>query len=147
MAIRGINHVVLRVRDLDSADAFYGGVLGLEKVGERGRMWFYSASAHHHDLALMEARGESPSAGDRGALFHFCLDVSDEKALAELYERCWKSGAQILGTADHTILRSFYVADPDGNVVELGFDVPREQWREGDPFAVDRPYHMTARRA
>ncbi len=138
MSIRGINHVVLRVRNLEASDAFYRGVLGLEKVGARGRMWFYSAGAHHHDLALMEMRGAASA--EKGALFHFCLDVPDEAALAELYERCWKAGVQVMGTADHTIMKSFYVTDPEGNVVELGFDVPREQWGELDPFAADRPY-------
>jgi catechol 2,3-dioxygenase len=140
LAIRGINHIVLRVRDLEAADAFYRGVLGLEKVGDRGRMWFYSTGVHHHDLALMEAR--TFAASGHGALFHFCLDVSDESALAEIYERCWTSGAHILGTADHTIMRSFYVSDPDGNVVKLGVDVPRENWGTGDPFAADRPYNI-----
>jgi catechol 2,3-dioxygenase len=85
MAVTGINHVVLKVRDLEQSDAFYRGVLGLEKFGERGRMWFYTAGAHHHDLVLLEVgqRGTPPPRGSLG-LFHFCFDVPDEQTLASM---------------------------------------------------------------
>ena len=33
MKIEGVGHVVLKVRDLDRAAAFYVGVLGLKEVG------------------------------------------------------------------------------------------------------------------
>jgi catechol 2,3-dioxygenase len=144
MPLRGINHIVLKVRNLEESDRFYCGVLGLEKAGERGRMWFYRAGAHHHDLALIEVgrHATSPHWQQTG-LFHFCLDVSDENALAELYERCRNAGANIQGTVDHTIMRSFYVADPDGNTVELGVDVPESEWAAlPDPFAADKPYAL-----
>jgi catechol 2,3-dioxygenase len=144
MTLRGINHVVLKVRNLHASDHFYREILGMERVGERGRMWFYRAGGHHHDLALMEvgATAASPQAQHTG-LFHFCVDVSDERALAQLYKRCQTSGATLLGTVDHTIMRSFYVQDPDGNVVELGVDVPQEEWAQNPaPFARDTAYTL-----
>ena len=105
-------------------------------------MWFYSAGAHHHDLALLEVGEQAAIPRDHTAgLFHFCLDVESEKELSALYSRCRDAGAEILGGADHNIMRSFYLRDPDGNVVELGVDVPREQWaNQDDLFAADRPY-------
>lgn len=142
MELRGINHVVLKVRNLEASDRFYREVLGLEKVGDRGAIWFYSAGAHHHDLALLEigedAQGPSPASP---GLFHFCFDVPGEAALGRLYRRCREARVQILGGVDHNISRSFYVRDPDGNVVELTVDIPREQWADqANPFAEDRPY-------
>ena len=142
MNFRGINHVVLKVRDLAASDRFYRGVLGLERVGERPGMVFYTAGGHHHDLALVEfgAQASSPR-HDQTGLFHFCLDVPDETALAELYRRCRQEGVPMLGSVDHTIMRSFYVRDPDGHVVELGFDVPKEEWSHlPNAFLVDQPY-------
>jgi catechol 2,3-dioxygenase len=145
MLVRGINHVVLKVRDLEASDAFYSGLLGLRKVGHRGRMWFYSAGAHHHDLALVEVgSGARPPAPASTGLFHLCFDVPDEASLAVLYERCRQAGATILGSVDHNIQRSFYVRDPDGHTIELGVDVPLEQWKLGDPFAEDSPYEIPA---
>ncbi len=142
MTLRGINHVVLKVRNLHASDHFYREILGMERVGERDRMWFYRAGRHHHDLALVEiGTSAAPPLPQHTGLFHFCIDVSDELALAQLYKHCQASGVTLLGTADHTIMRSFYVQDPDGNVVELGVDVPQEEWaRHAAPFARDKAY-------
>lgn len=145
MAIRGINHIVLKVRSLTESDRFYSGALGLKRVGERAGMWFYSAGEHHHDLALIEVgnRALSPDKRQTG-LFHFCLDVDSEAALASLHRRCKEAGIAVLGEVDHNIMRSFYVQDPDGNVVELGVDLPREEWFDQlTPFARDRAYSIT----
>lgn len=144
MPLRGINHVVLKVRDLAAADAFYRGVLGMKKAGERPGMWFYAAGGHSHDLALVEVGPRAPAPPGNGTgLFHFCLDVSDEKSLAQLHRRCRESGARLLGTVDHGMMRSFYVQDPDGHTVELGVDVPPSEWAgQADPFAEDRPYDI-----
>ena len=143
MALRGINHIVLKVRDLHISDRFYQGLLGMRLVGERPGMWFYSAGAHHHDLALVEVGAQAPMPPAQAiGVFHICFDVSDEKALAEIYKRCEETpDIKILGTVDHTMTRSFYMADPDGYIIELGVDVPREEWEHlSDPFEQDRPY-------
>lgn len=143
MHVRGINHIVLKVRNLEASDKFYREALGLTKVGARGRMWFYTAGAHHHDLALVETGRASAPRVAESSLFHFCLDVADEPALVRVYRHCLAAGVPILGSVDHNVSRSFYVRDPDGNVVELTYDVPREQWANPkQPFAEDLPYEL-----
>ena len=145
MVLRGINHVVLKIRNLGASDAFYRGVLGLERVGERGPMWFYTAGAHHHDLGLVEVgRGAIAPPNEAVGLFHLCFDVVDEKSLAQLYEKCRDAGVYPLGSVDHNIMRSFYVSDPDGNVIELGVDIPKSEWKDkANAFETDRPYSIS----
>ena len=140
--LKGINHIVLKVRDLKTADRFYREVLGMQRVGERPGMWFYHAGGHPHDLALVEVGPDAAGAQrHQTGLFHFCLTVESEQALAELYRRCRLAEVTNLGTADHIVMRSFYVSDPDGHVVEIGVDIPREEWEEiANPFAKDRAY-------
>lgn len=142
MLLQGINHVVLKVKSLIKSDKFYREVLEMQRVADRPGMWFYHAGGHHHDLALVEVGTASPQRHQTG-LFHLCFDVSDESALAKLYQRCKLAGIPILGTADHTVMRSFYVLDPDGYVVEFGVDVPKEQWANlAAPFARDFAYSL-----
>lgn len=44
---------------------------------------------------------------------------------------------------DHHVLHAFYVMDPDANVVELGVDIPGEQWSDvADPYAADKPLQI-----
>lgn len=148
MALQGINHVVLKVKNLETSDYFYREILGMQRVGERARMWFYSAGNNHHDLALAEvgSHATAPQRQQTG-LFHLCFNVSDEPALAELYERCKSAGVTVLGTVDHTIMRSFYILDPDRHVIELGVDVPQAEWAHlADPFSRDVAYSLTNQR-
>lgn len=143
MGLQGINHVVLKVKNLRSADYFYREILGMQLVGKRGGMYFYHAGGHPHDLALLEVgtNAASPQRHETG-LFHLCFTVTDEQALIDIYNRCQAAGVSILGTSDHTVMRSFYVVDPDGHVVEFGFDVPQEEWGVPDPFARDFAYSI-----
>lgn len=139
MAINGINHVVLKVRSLEASDHFYRELLGFKKVGERGEMWFYSAGAHHHDLALVELgpNASTPRPGSTG-LMHLCFNVPDEADLRATYRRLRDAGVAVSGGVDHVIMHSFYMNDPDLNIVEVGVDVPEEQWANvADPYAAD----------
>lgn len=144
MVLQGINHIVLKVRDLEASDRFYQKILGMQRVAERHRMWFYHAGKHHHDLALVEVgdRAIAPQMQATG-LFHICFNVSDEQALAQLHDRCKSFGVTILGTVDHTIMRSFYLLDPDRNVIELGVDMPTAEWAHlPAPFSRDVAYSL-----
>jgi catechol 2,3-dioxygenase len=136
--VRGVGHVVLKVRDLERAAAFYRDVLGLQEVARyRGRMVFFSAGENHHDIALLEVGRQAP-VPDRGAigLYHVALKIGN--SLDEL--RAAKAqldahGVKVLGTSDHRVSQSIYLADPDGNGLELFVDADPAVWRE-DPTAV-----------
>lgn len=144
MLIHGINHIVLKVRDLEASDRFYREILNLRLVGQRPGMRFYSAGAHHHDLALMQvgAGAAVPGSHETG-LAHFCLDVVDEAALVELYRKCLGAGIAVSDGVDHRVMRAFYILDPDGHVVELGVDMPVEHWgNDSNPYSVDKPYSL-----
>ena len=144
MLVKGINHVVLKVQNLEASDHFYREVVGLEAVGGRGRMRFYSAGAHTHDFAIVEVGPASPSrphdASRSTGLFHFCFDVATEADLKSLYARLRAAGVAVSGGVDHNVMHSFYVHDPDGHVVEFGVDVPRDEWAGPDPWAEDKSY-------
>ena len=135
--LHGINHIALPVRSLEVSDRFYRGILGLRAVGERPGMKFYTAGLHHHDLALIETGKIFPVFG----FAHFCLDVEDEQSLAALFASCQAAGVRILEPVDHTVMRAFYLVDPDDHIVELGVDVPQSEWGPWpNPFGRDVAY-------
>ena len=144
MLLQGINHVVLKVRNLESSARFYEEILGFQRTGARPGMLFFTGGTHPHDLALVEVGTDAPSAPPTAVgLFHFCVNVADEKALKELFRHCRQKGASIQGSVDHVISRSFYLADPDGLIVEVTCDVPESEWRHlANPFAADRAYRI-----
>src|ERR687892_273951 len=69
--------------------------------------------------------------------FGLKVGTTDDE-LREAYKALQENGVPVLGTADHTVTHSLYIADPDGNEIELYIDVPGVDWR-ADPPPVGAP--------
>jgi catechol 2,3-dioxygenase len=126
----------LKVRDIERSERFYTGVLGLEVAArlEAPPMVFFTLG-NHHDFGIIEV-GDGPDAPPNApGLFHIAFKVGD--SLDEL--RATKvdleaAGATVDFAMDHSVTKSVYVRDPDGNMIELYVDVS-DRWRE-DPNLV-----------
>ena len=145
MEIRELGHIVLYVRDVERSAGFYRDVLGWRQIlpvkdGEEAaapRMPVAAFSAPsgrtHHELLLIEV-GEDAArqpAGRRVGLYHFGLKVGDtDDELREALARLTESGTPVLGASDHYFTHSLYIADPDGNEIELYVDIPGLDWND-----------------
>src|SRR5216683_1783034 len=57
---------------------------------------------------------------------------------AELYQRLKDKGVPIKQVSDHGISIGIYFEDPDGNGLEVSYELPRDQWpRKEQLFAAD----------
>ncbi|HGM5578872.1 TPA: VOC family protein [Pseudomonas putida] len=127
-AIRHIDHLVLRVRDLARSVAFYRDVLGCQVSKERpdlgmihlktGRSMIDLVSL---DGVLGEPGGAAPGKSGRN-LHHFCLGIEpfDEQALTAYLQAAGvvvEPAEQRYGADGEGW--SLYCYDPDGNQVEL----------------------------
>ena len=117
LKIRAIDHLVLRVRDIDLMRRFYCEVLGAEHVAWRPKlgMSHLRAGSAMIDLVLGEA-------GAGRNMDHFCLRIEPfdrDAILAHLAAHGVKVGevARRFGAEGNGI--SIYVTDPEGNTVEL----------------------------
>ncbi len=137
-----IGHVHLRVADLDRAIAFYRGVLGFELTSRHGsQAAFLSAGGYHHHIGLntWQSRGGSPAPAGHTGLFHLAIRYPTRQALAAAVRRLFASSVHLQGASDHGVSEAIYLADPDGNGVELYWDRPRADW----PRAADGELAMT----
>ena len=128
--VNKVAHVVLSVRDVMTSVDFYTKALGLEVVDlkENHRAAFLSFGSQHHDIALFAA----PEGAERGkvGLSHIAFQISGGlPELSELKGQLEEMGATISRTTDHTITKSVYFLDPDGNELEIfaeGFADPND---------------------
>lgn len=156
MQVEELGHVVLYVRDLERSVAFYGGVLGWHQLamgGDDGPLPFPAAAFSstsgrtHHELLLIEVGADAAPIPDgrRVGLYHFGLKVGDsDDDLHEVLATLQANDVPVRGMSDHTVTHSIYIADPDGNDIELYIDVPGVDWRT-DPTLIAspvRPLHL-----
>ena len=143
MQVHYLGHIVFYVKDLETSLLFYRDILGLKEVGS-AKLSFKAAALTsgrtHHELLLIEVGdGPRPSSGARRGFYHAGFKVGDsieelKKVLAELKS----AGVSIKGMSDHTVSKSIYTLDPDGNEIELYVDDKEIDW-ENNPELVLAP--------
>jgi catechol 2,3-dioxygenase len=145
-----IGHVHLKVSDLDRALGFWRDVLGFEEQARYGdQAVFLSAGGYHHHIGLntWESKGGSPPPPGTTGLYHVAIRYPDRASLADAVRRVLAAGIPLHGASDHGVSEAVYLADPDGNGVELYCDRPRELWPrnpDGSIGMVTRPLDLRA---
>lgn len=126
--IREIDHIVLRVIDLDASIRFYTGVLGCSIERRRDDLGLVQLRAGRSLIDLVPVDGPLGRAGgaapgpDARNVDHFCVRVDpfDQPQILRDLEsagvRVGEIGTRFGAEGDGP---SIYVFDPDGNTVEL----------------------------
>jgi glyoxylase I family protein len=124
--IEGIDHLVLRVSNLEESRKFYEGLLGCVMERELPDLGLFQLRAGKQLIDLVpvgsELGGTSEVVQENRNQDHFCLTISpfEPDAITKLMASAGVSCSEV-GTrygADGYGL-SIYVVDPDGNTVEL----------------------------
>jgi catechol-2,3-dioxygenase len=145
--LKEIGHVLLRVLDLERSKKFYGEVLGfkiLEEDPEHGGT-FMALEGQSHAIDLFQVKdaeaAKMQTPGVRG-LGHIAFRVESEEALKEAYATLQAHGVEITRSIDHVSQKSVYFSDPDGNTLEIYFELPNAleifaQGRQDRDVAID----------
>lgn len=124
-----IGYVHLRVRDLDRSLAFYLDVLGFRLVSGGASTATLSATGRGPGLIVLTEKKDAPSRPPHATgLYHVAIRVPSRQALAMSIRRLQDTPWRIDGFADHDVSEAVYLADPDGNGVEIYADRPAEMW-------------------
>jgi len=127
--LAGIGHVLLRVTDEEASKRFYCDVLGFrvaEQDPEHGGVFmtlgdgFHAIDLTQHPAPLSAAQ---PERGQLG-LVHIAFKVASYAALRDAYTHLLDQGVEIQRALDHVCQRSVYFTDPDGNGLEIYYEMP-----------------------
>lgn len=136
--LKRIGHVLLRVADLERSKLFYSGILGFEVVEqdpEHGGV-FMTLGESGHTIDLFPAENPelpSPSARSQPGLQHIAFQVESYEALKDAYFTLQERGVEVKRAMDHVSQKSIYFDDPDGNGLEIYYELPNalEMFRQG----------------
>ncbi len=124
--ITGINHVGLRVRDLETSRAFYE-KLGFEfivgPIGPEPVAVMLHPSGVNINFILNASEGASKEnllmdvPEKHTGFTHIALEITDRSEVVEHLEKVCIPITETVELPDGTVF--FFVRDPDGNVIEL----------------------------
>ena len=139
-----LDHVNIFVRNAERSHRWYTDVFGLHTQDtmmspETGRLRaaFLAADPDHaHDIALFEV-GEDAPGQEKGqvGLNHVAWKMASLDDLKEMYHPLAGQGRSRPGLRSHRLHRHLLVDDPDGNGLEVYYELPRSQWNRERPFS------------
>ena len=154
-----IGHVHLRTADIDRVRAFYVDVMGFDVVfeardvpgwGTTGDILFLAAGGYHHHLGFNTWRsaGGPPQPDGVAGLHHVALNFSTRGDLGTTVQRLREADWPVRAATDHGTHLAVYLADPDGNDLELAWDRPFGEWPRDEQghvvMAMDAPLDLDA---
>jgi catechol 2,3-dioxygenase len=114
--------VHLTVTDLARSVAFYEEVIGLRVTDLR------DGTADLGGVLVLHEEPGARRAGRHAGLYHVALRFAERAELARVAVRIAVSQTPIQGASDHGTHEAIYLADPDGNGLELAWDRDRSVW-------------------
>lgn len=127
-----IGCVHLKVADLQSSLDFYQGLLGLKVLKQQKDTTFLSADGVNPIVALEHTPGYSKIKERSTGLYHFAFLLRRRSDLAKVLIHLLKGGYPLQGASDHLFSEALYLADPEGNGIEIAYDRPPEDWKWTD---------------
>lgn len=137
-----IGHVHLVVQSLERCLTLYQDLLGFSIVRRDNTTVELSASARQPvRMILTELPNAQPRSRRSPGLFHTAILFPNRTELANILRKLLQANYPFQGFADHGVSEALYLADPEGNGIELYADRPREQWkfRNGNIAMVTEP--------
>ena len=143
----GVNHLVLNVADIERSHHFWTELMGFELVTNvrlGTEMRFYrSGPGHHHDVAIMQIKSPPeptaeeaaprrwrPSARNVG-INHIAIAYPDRESFLQQIAHLQANDVPFAMRGNHGMTHSAYITDPDGNGIEVLYELPADVW-EGD---------------
>jgi catechol 2,3-dioxygenase len=122
-----IGPVHLTVTELDRSITFYREVIGLELLGRRDATAALGAGGAPL-LILTGLPSALPHPRRTTGLYHVAILMPTRRDLARSLQALVDSQYPVQGASDHLVSEAIYLADPDGNGLELYADRPRASW-------------------
>lgn len=121
-----IGRVALRVSYLDDSVRFYEQIIGLQVLEKTAQMAVLGAG--NQPLLVLDAQSNWLPKQRGVGLYHIAFLLPSRRDLAHSLRHLVKTATRLQGAADHFVSEAIYLADPEGNGLEIYADRPRSKW-------------------
>ncbi len=114
-----IDHVNMKVKDLEKSVKFYKNLFGFEIKQEENANKLDAPSKIIGNNSIKLCLYEVPDMSPEGGIAHFGFNIAN---FNEIIEKCKELGVEVLygGIVDWEKSKSVYIVDPSGYEIELG---------------------------
>ncbi|MCA1441555.1 VOC family protein [Ensifer sp. IC4062] len=119
------SHLV--VQDLPMVSAWYQRILGLSPI-ETGTNGETLGVAGRPLLTLTTEGNAARAPRNAPGLFHTAFLVPNRRELGRWLAHAVRNNTRLQGASDHLVSEAIYLADPEGNGIEVYRDRPRGEW-------------------
>ena len=132
-----LDHAHFVVHSLERVLPFYTDVLGFKvhRRDEHPDGPFAALGGGGQDLLRLTEQPDAPRPERTGSMYHAAFKVEQRVDLARWLQRIAETRTPVEGLVHHApAAEAIYLPDPEGNIIELNWDPPREVWsRPGQP--------------
>ncbi|MEK4967341.1 VOC family protein [Cytobacillus sp. FSL R7-0696] len=118
----------LKVKNLQTSLRFYQDILGFQVLHQSKHEVSLSADGNQTLVQLHAPEGLQKKELRRTGLYHFAILLPTRNDLAKIIRHFIKVNYPLQGASDHNVSEALYLADPDGNGIEIYADRPKTSW-------------------
>ena len=123
-----VGQVNIKVQSLERSLAFYQETIGFKVYEKTEKSAKLTADGKTVLLSIEQPSDVIPKRGRTTGLYHFAILLPDRTDLAKILKHFLQTGYPLQGASDHLVSEALYLADPDGNGIEIYIDRPASKW-------------------
>jgi len=127
-----VGEVVIIVEDLKRSLAFYQEIIGFKILDQSEKRATFTADGVTALLTIEQPEGVRPKERRTTGLYHFAILLPERRDLGSFIQHLIQKNHSVHGASDHLVSEALYMADPDGNGIEVYSDRPSESWNWQD---------------
>jgi catechol 2,3-dioxygenase len=131
-----VGQVNIKVQSLERSLTFYQEVIGFKVYEKTDKSAKLTADGKTVLLSLEQPSDVIPKKGRTTGLYHFALLLPERSDLAKILKHFLQTGHPLQGASDHLVSEALYLADPDGNGIEIYTDRPASKWEWNEQHVV-----------
>mgnify|MGYP001943920186 CR=1 FL=1 len=122
-----VNHVAMKVTDLERSLKFYQEIIGFDILERTDRTANLTTDGKTSILSLKQPEDVISKQGRTTGLYHFAILLPKKEDLANIVAHFVENNIRF-GSSDHLVSEALYLYDPDGNQMEIYIDRDSSEW-------------------